>query len=831
LEHALHIPVPEEDTMRNTTALLAFSVLLIGSRCFPQTTAVPMSSIRGDVFTKSEGGELSVVPATHVALHGPVTKETQSDQRGAYSFVSIPPGKYLLEASAPGLSAMLEVEVSPGATAAAPLELNVVAVTSTVTVTGNEPAPTDGSAQSTTIAQSTVEKAPNQNERIESLLPLVPGVVRGPDGRINMKGTQATQAGWLVNSANVTDPATGGQAINLPIDVVSSVQVISNPYDPEYGKFTGAISSVETRTSNLEKFHFSFQNFVPRARDRDGHIVGIGAFTPRTTITGPLIRDRLAFTQSFEYRFVRTPVESLPPLQRDTKLESFDSFSQFDLKINEKQTATLSVAVFPQKLDYLGLNTFTPQPSTPDLHQRGEQISAQHRYVSESGGLLTSQFSYERFDANLFPNSQDPYRLLVETTEGGFFNRQDRNTDRLEWQEIYQWSAKHFLGLHQLKAGLDFSHSSYDGRQQFSPVEIVGVAGSTLEQIEFGAPTSFSVRQNEFAWFVGDSWTVWPRLTIDLGLRFDSDTITDSTHSAPRLALTLALTGDRRTLLKAGAGLFYDRVPLNAPAFPRFPDRTVFTFDPAGDLASSTSYFNVITGGIRNPKSEAWNVELDRQVLEHLLVRVAYQQRNTVDNLVLAPLTTDNSSFLSLSSSGRDFYHEFQVTARYQISRHTLNASYVHSKATGDLNDFNQFFGNDPQAVIQANARGPLSFDAPNRFLAWAEFRAPWKLTVLPVFDVHTGFPYSVVNQTRDFVGPRNDERFRDFNSVDVQVLKEFGLPFHGKERKVKVGLGVFNLFNHANPRDVQNDLDSYRFGQFFNSAVRTFRGKFVLGF
>ena len=237
------------------------------------------------------------------------------------------------------------------------------------------------SAQNNTISQSVVEKAPNQEEKIESLLPLVPGVVRGPDGRINMKGAQATQAGWLVNSANVTDPATGGQAINLPIDVVSSVQVISNPYDPEYGKFTGAVSSVETRTSNFDKFHFSIKTLFRVPETAMDHIVGIGAFTPRITITGPIIKDRLAFTQSFEYRFVRTPVESLPPLQRDTKLESFDSFSQFDLKINERQSATLSVAVFPQKFDYLGLNTFTPQPSTPDLHQRGYQISAQHSFV------------------------------------------------------------------------------------------------------------------------------------------------------------------------------------------------------------------------------------------------------------------------------------------------------------------------------------------------------------------------------------------------------------------------------------------------------------------
>src|SRR6202142_3075763 len=529
------------------TALLAFSVLLIGFRCFPQTTTETMGSIRGDVFTKSEGGELSVVPATHVALHGPVEKETQANQRGGYSFDSIPPGKYFLEASAPGLSATLEVEERPGATAAEPLELSVVAVTSSVTVTGKDPAPAAESALSTTISQTTVENAPNQQEKIDSLLPLVPGVVRGPDGRINMKGAQATQAGWLVNSANVTDPATGGQAINLPIDVVSSVQVISNPYDPEYGKFTGAVSSVETRTSNFDKFHFSIQNLVPRARDRDGSIVGIGAFTPRATISCPIIKDRLAFTQSFEYRFVRTPVESLPPLQRDSQLESLDSFTQFDLKINDRQSATLSLAVFPQKFDFLGLNTFTPQPSTTDLHERGYQISAQHSLVQKSGALLSSRFAYEEFDADTFPNSRDPYRLLLETTEGGFFNRQDRNTDRVEWQEIYQARTRHFFGEHQLKAGFDFSHSSYNGRQQFLPVDIVGVEGWTLEQIEFGAPAAFVVHQNEFAWFVGDEWKIGPRLSIDLGLRFDTDSVTDSTHAQPRAGLTLALTSDRKT--------------------------------------------------------------------------------------------------------------------------------------------------------------------------------------------------------------------------------------------------------------------------------------------
>jgi len=136
------------------------------------------------------------------------------------------------------------------------------------------------------------------------------------------------------------------------------------------------------------------------------------------------VEDRIAITQSFEYRYVRTPVNSLPPSKRDTKLESFDSYTQNRLYSQSKQTAAVSVAVYPQKLDYLGLSTFTPQPSTPDFHQRGEQINAQDHYVIGQAGLLNSQFSYKRFDADVTAQSNDPYRLLLETTEGGFFNRQ-----------------------------------------------------------------------------------------------------------------------------------------------------------------------------------------------------------------------------------------------------------------------------------------------------------------------------------------------------------------------------------------------------------------------
>ena len=171
------------------------------------------------------------------------------------------------------------------------------------------------------------------------------------------------------------------------------------------------------------------------------------------------------------------------------------------------------------------------------------------------------------------------------------------------------------------------------------------------------------------------------------------------------------------------------------------------------------------------------------------------------------------------------------MAARYKFGQSVLNASYVRSRAYGDLNDINQFFGNLAQPVIQPDAQGRLPFDAPNRFLIWGTLAAPWKLTVVPVYDIHTGFPYSIQDVDRAYVGPRNVDRFPIFSSFDIQVTRRVFLSLHGKRIPARVGGGVFNLFNHFDPRDVQNNLTSARFGEFFNSSWREYRGKFVLEF
>jgi TonB dependent receptor/CarboxypepD_reg-like domain len=785
--------------------------------------------VEGTVFVMNSGAT-SFLPGVKVELKGPETLETVSDKTGAYSVKRVKPGEYIIEASLLNMEAKQTVTVESGAAIKATLEMKPVVVNTTVTVTGASQ-DTESLSAAVTIPEKTIVDAPNASERFEALLPLVPGVVRGPDGRINMKGTRNTQSGALVNSANVTDPASGSPAINLPIDVVSSVRVISNPYDPQYGKLTGALSTVETKTGNYEKFHFTIQNVVPRLRDRDGTIAGIGAATPRMTLTGPLLKDRLALTQSFEYRFVRTPVNSLPPLKRDTKLEGFNSYTQLDLIRGAKQTATVSVTVYPQKLDYMGLNTFTPQPSTADFRQRGYQVYAQHRYITGPNSILISQFSYKTYDVDINAQNDDPYQLLIDTTTGGFFNRQSRRTSRYDLQESYQFAPHSFLGSHQIKVGMNYAHSALDGLETFFPVELIGSSGASIERITFTPPNSFSVGQNETAAYVSDQWSPSRRLLIGLGLRMDNDTVTSSTHFAPRLSVLATLTKDGKTLLKGGAGIFYDRVPLMFPIFDDLPARTVTMLGPSGEVLSSTAFDNRIVGSLENPRSTSWNVALERQVTKSFTARIGYEQRNTARDFVVSPIGSSPSGTIELSNRGADSYREFQVTGHYHLPRFTMNASYVHSRAFGNLNDPFLFIGNYPQPVIQPDAKARLLFDAPNRFLFSPDVAGPWKLTIAPVYDLHTGFPYSVENEYRDYIGARNMKRFPRFSSCDLQVTRPVSLHAGDRQLRMRIGASVFNLFNHFNPRDVQNDIDSSTFGNFYNDAWREYRGKLVFEF
>jgi hypothetical protein len=106
-----------------------------------------------------------------------------------------------------------------------------------------------------------------------------------------------------------------------------------------------------------------------------------------------------------------------------------------------------------------------------------------------------------------------------------------------------------------------------------------------------------------------------------------------------------------------------------------------------------------------------------------------------------------------------------------------------------------------------------------------------YDITVAPILDIRNGFPLSVIDEDRNFVGPRNHAgRFPTFASLDLQVLKSVSAPGRWNESyRLRLGFKVFNLTNHFNPRDFQGNLASGEFGEFFNGVGRKFGLKFVI--
>jgi outer membrane receptor protein involved in Fe transport len=798
-------------------------------------------SIKGKVVADIPD-QRKVLPGVVVILSGERLggKKLQSvtDSEGQFDFNDLVAGDYTVAVEFSGFKKYEQkLSVQIEATVEQNILLQPLPLTESVTVKDD---PTDANkTESTTpsvITTQALRDAPLIDQKFQDALPLLPGVVRGPDGNLNIKGTRPSQSGILVSSLNVTDPVTGAPAIELPLEAVDTVQVYSNPYSSEYGKFTGAVTTIETRSGSND-WRYLVTGTLPRPRWRDGKIYGIGAATPRIAVGGPIKKDKLFFFQSVEYRFVRTNVPSLEDLnehQTDIKRESFDSFTRIDYVVNANHRLTGSFSVFPQKFDYFNLNTFNPSDTTANFHQRGWFLALNEQATFKSGALLQSSFSAKQFDGDIFGNSAAPYLIAPNRNFGGWFDRQHRESRRYELLEVYNFRPQAWHGSHAFKTGLNFSHTSFEGTDRSTPVTIQRAGGTRYQLIDFTGAGVLDRSQNEFSAFLQDKWLVNKRLVFDLGLRYDRDQIGKQNNLAPRLGIVIAPTDSGRTIIRGGVGLFYDKIPLNVGSFAQYQSLVVTTFANNGvTIVDGPRLFrNTTPDELENPYSLAWNLQVDHQLNNRLLLRLGYEERSTRRDFVLEPVviqSTPDEGLLLLQNSGRSRYRELQAVARFRFQEgRNIYLSYVRSEARGNLNDFNTYFGNQKHPVIRPDEYAKQPYDVPNRLLFWGDFGLPFDIVATPVLDWHSGFPFSLINEQQDFVGPRNEGgRFPQLTTLDLLVTKGLSIPFRGKKYKGRAGLTLFNITNHWNPRDVQNNIDAAQFGTFYNSAGRSVRLKF----
>jgi hypothetical protein len=779
----------------------------------------------------------------------------KTNAQGKAIFSGITPGKYTLKVEATDFESIVDeqYDVQAGTIMEQPIGLaprNVVEVKA-----GNDTLTSANAAPETKLTPQEIRTAPLLDRDILAGVPLTPGVVRTGDGRISIKGSRENQSAVLVNGGIENDPATGNFSVNIPLEAIQQVEVFTNPYLPEYGKFTGGVTKIETKRGG-DKFEFAVNDFFPEPRFRNGQLFGFANVSPRVNFSGPLAANRAYVSQGLEFMVDKAPVRGLASPNNEIRRRGFRSFSQFDFVLTPQQTFTGTVNFSRRSVKGVDLDFFTPRPVAPNLRGDDLSLAGTYRYSLTNGSLLENRFNYKRIENDILSNGPDLTTITPVGRTGNFFSETARVTERFQYQ-LSDTLAEITTGggVHRVKFGLDINSMRGRGSVNNRSVLIRRADGTLSQRIDFANVGDLRADNTEISGYVQDQWLIRPNLALDYGLRIEAQGAASAINLAPRAALSYSPGNSDRTVIRAGAGIFYDKLPLNALAFQRLPRQIVtdFAADGVTPLGAPRAFVNQIvsnsdgspsgSGEFRVPFNTTFKVEFAQRFGEKTLVKLGYVDSRTRDDLFISPVSSGGANVVQLLNFGRGRYRAFEATANFKISQNdNLTVTYVRSKARAELNDFISFFGDFPDPVIRPNQFSNANSDAPNRLLVRGTFRLPFALTVVPIVEYRNGFPFSRRDETQNFIGVRNDgaTRFPRFFSADVAFTKEVKVPealkisLFGKKADFKSALftlSVFNITDHFNPRNVFNNAAAPDSGVFFANFRRFFRLDFGVRF
>ena len=761
-----------------------------------------------------------------------------TDENGRYEFNKLTPGTYKLLIAQDGFKQVTKaVSVAAGQSVVVDVQLELETVSQRVEVHEENPviSTESASAPSATVSHQELISLPTPQEKIREVLPITPGVVRTQDGKLNFKGADENQSLLTVNSAQTGDPVTGSFSIPVPTDAVQSFAVYKAPYDAGTGSFSGGLTTIETKPP-AEQWNFYVKNVFPSVLGKNDSMVGVAEATPGVDFGGPLFGDKLFFSEVFQYDMKKTTVRGLPWPNDITKKQGFNSFTTLEAILSPKQVVTLTANLFPLRTQHAGINALIPETASNDLNQKGVAAGVSDKYQFDSGAIFSLLAQFTRFDSNAHGQGLNDMLISPEGWGGNFFNQWSRRGKAFQVLPSYQFREKHFAGRHEIRVGMDFNYRSYLGISAAHPIQLLDASGALAGQIDFLQAGNQVASDTSVTEFVQDHWMPGSRWTVDLGLRLSTETSGWSAALGPRTGIAYSPAKGGKTVIRAGAGLFYSVLPLLAADFAANPTRVVNFFDSTGQpTGTPTTYTNAYVGAANplattalpngpntTPRNFTWNAEVDREVRSNVIARVSYIDSHTTYLFEINPFTSPAgaNSFLGLTNTGSSHYRELENTVHFTVRGHDeVNASYIWSRTRGDLNSLSNVMIPFLQPVIRPNVYGILPNDVPNRVVAWGIISLPKKFVFSPIADIHSGYPYSNVDVLQNYVGTPNSQRFATFFSLDVKMYRVFTVPFlgvkTGKTHHMRLGFYSLNVTNHGNFNAVYNNVSAPNFGQF----------------
>jgi Carboxypeptidase regulatory-like domain/TonB dependent receptor-like, beta-barrel len=855
----------------------------------------------------------AVVPgATIVAreVETNATRETETTADGRFRFTYLKVGRYEITVHLDGFAdAKRALTVTLGSSFDLPITLSLPSIETEVKVTADAPVLETARSQiAGTISVQEVEGTPLNGRNFLDLALLVPGVSPTnvastqlfaetsavPGGGLSVGSQRNLSNSFIVDGLSANDDAAALTGIPYTMDAIDQFQVVTSGGQAELGRALGGYFNVVTRsgtnTARADVYAyfrddaFNAANALSHTKLPMSQQQGGGSFG------GPIQRDRTFFFTNLELKNldqsglttisdanvaiinarlaavnypgqpVATGVYANPVSSRNylAKLDrSMSSRSQFNLRYS------LYDVTSQNSRSAGGLNAPSASSALDNLDQSlafSNTWSISAHTVNET----RAQISHGDLKAPATDQVGPAVSIAGVASFGTASGSPTRRVNTL-YQVVNNLS--HHTGAHALRAGMDFIYNddtityprSIRGSYSFSTMAnfLAGFYNNTNGFTQTFGTIEVSQTNPNVGFYGQDEWKLHPKFTLNAGLRYDLQFLqtidTDRNNWSPRAGFAWTPLDSRRLVIRGGAGLYFDRVPLRALA------NAILSANNTSDVANlrqvsiqlgpaqtgapvfpgilpapvpSVTLPNLTTMNLamQNAYSRQANVEVERQIGDRSTISAGFDYvrgssliisiNQNVPSCVATgtnngcrpnPTYANNAQY---SPSARSRYAGAHVSFLQRPSKWgQYRVSYAYSKALSNVGEF--FFSSPIDPFDLEKDWGRSDDDQRHRLVVNGTVTLSG-FQLSGIVQAYSALPFNITSGVTTIQGtagrpivdgafiPRNEGVGPDFFSIGMRLSRTFVL---GGRTRLEGIVEGFNLTNHMNVVTVQGNF------------------------
>jgi hypothetical protein len=567
----------------------------------------------------------AVLPGVTVVVRNQDTgmfREAVSNADGSYFVSGIVPGLYEITAELQGFKkhSRRDIRLEVGKTATVDVQLEVGSLEETVNVSAETPIVdiTSKEVGGSVTARELVE-LPSINRNFVGFVGLLPGIIPtistesfGSDS-ITVNGQDPRNNNYMLDGANNNDDVIGqraGTQARTPIEAVQEFQVITNQFDAEFGRTTGAIINAVTKqgTNALHGSAFGFfqdagltaKDFFAKRLDLEKPDTAQQQFGG--TVGGPIVRDKAHFFFSLERvridEGITVNIPARPEFSATTTEETrvWNTVVRFDHQLNANHTWGVRwLREDSPQFNQIINSTLEAAREENDVDQTVvttlNSVLGNNRVNTLRVGWTQEDVSFGNpcFNGNGRNQAACEPTLTFQTfTTQQSSVAQARINDAVQVENTFSWFLPGRRGDHDIKFGVQgqYSQSQNQTQDNLNGTFTFGRSNGPFDpnnpstyperfSIRVGGPTRSLNKSNFFAAFMQDKWRLNNRLTLSLGVRYDLERIpirevdnplfddennypVDKNNIQPRVGFAYDMA-DGRSVIRGGYGRFFDK--------------------------------------------------------------------------------------------------------------------------------------------------------------------------------------------------------------------------------------------------------------------------------